>query len=273
PAFYLYAALKVICGLLVLTIDLEFKAPAEHIVKDVMKALKNLELVAILGASLALGAAWGFLEGFLFWLLQDLGASRTLMGLTVTVGGAAGLPLLALAGPITAKIGYHAVIAISFIVYAIRLLGYSLLVNPWLCLVFEAMEGVTSSLATTAAITAVASRSTTSTDSSLQGLLGGLYYGVGRGIGSLIGGLLMGAVGTRTTFQMFSGTCAVVGVVYLVLSRFVLNHPGRVDKNKGSEEATKEEGKKQEDMTKETNECKEMNVIANEPDINKDPVL
>ncbi|XP_046383422.1 uncharacterized protein LOC124153999 [Ischnura elegans] len=219
PAFYLYAVLKVVSGLLVLTIDLEFKSPAKKVVKEVITALRNLELVAILAAALALGAAWGFLEGFLFWLLQDLGASKMLMGLTVTVGGAAGLPLLALAGPITDRIGHHAVIAVSFLVYAIRLLGYSLLVNPWLCLVFEAMEGVTSSLAVTACVTAVASRSTTSTDSSLQGLLGGIYYGVGRGLGSLVGGLLMGSLGSRETFRLFAGMCAAVGVVYLWTSR------------------------------------------------------
>ncbi|XP_071441529.1 major facilitator superfamily domain-containing protein 6-like [Hetaerina americana] len=245
PAFYLYASLKVISGLLVLTIDLEFKSPAKRVVKEVVTALRNWELVTILVAALALGAAWGFLEGFLFWLLQDLGATKMLMGLTVTVGGAAGLPLLALAGPITDRIGHHAVIAISFLVYAIRLLGYSLLVNPWLCLIFEAMEGVTSSLAVTACVTAVASRSTTSTDSSLQGLLGGIYYGVGRGIGSLVGGLLMGALGSKETFRLFSGMCAGVGVVYLWMSRGAF---GRRPSKKGSEEeattAAKDAGEK-----------------------------
>lgn len=58
-------------------------------------------------------------------------------------------------------------------------LGYSLIYNPWMCLIFEAMESVTSSLSFTAAVTYAAKLSTMTTDSSIQGLLGGLYFGVG----------------------------------------------------------------------------------------------
>lgn len=58
--------------------------------------------------------------------------------------------------------------------------GYSLIYNPWLCLVFEALESVTSSLSFTAAVTYAAKLSSTTTDTSVQGLLGGLYYGVGE---------------------------------------------------------------------------------------------
>lgn len=69
------------------------------------------------------GTAWGYIESFLFWLLQDLGASRSLMGITITVGGIAGLPLLVLSGPIIRKLGHANVLFIGFVFYAIRLLG------------------------------------------------------------------------------------------------------------------------------------------------------
>ena len=52
--------------------------------------------------------------------------------------------------------------------------------NPWLCLVFEAMEGVTSALTFTAAVTYAAKLSNINTDTSVQGLLGGLYFGAGK---------------------------------------------------------------------------------------------
>lgn len=45
------------------------------------------------------------------------------MGITITVGGVAGLPLLALSGPIINKLGHANVIFIGFVFYAIRLLG------------------------------------------------------------------------------------------------------------------------------------------------------
>lgn len=102
------------------------------------------------------------------------------MGFTITVGGIAGIPLLVMSGPIIKRIGHANVIFIGFIFYGIRLLGYSLIYNPWHCLIFEAMESVTSSLSFTAAVTYAAKLSSITTDTSIQGMLGGLYYGVGK---------------------------------------------------------------------------------------------
>jgi len=47
PAFYLYAFLKISSGLLMLTMNLEFKAPATNIVSDVMTVMRNVEIVAL----------------------------------------------------------------------------------------------------------------------------------------------------------------------------------------------------------------------------------
>jgi hypothetical protein len=45
------------------------------------------------------------------------------MGLTITVGGLAGLPLLALSGPIIEIVGHANIICIGFLFYAVRLIG------------------------------------------------------------------------------------------------------------------------------------------------------
>ncbi|XP_026274239.1 uncharacterized protein LOC113203664 [Frankliniella occidentalis] len=236
PAFYLYAALKLASALLMLRIDLKFKAPAKNVVGDVLNALKNVEMVCLFIVCFLLGTAWGYIENFLFWLLQDLGGSRSLMGVTVTVGGIAGIPLLVLSGPIIARVGHANVLFIGFVFYAIRLFGYSMIYNPWLCLVFEAMESFTSSLATTAAVTYGAALSTSSTDTSVQGLIGGLYYGVGKGAGSLIGGFLMKAVGTRNTYRLFAAGSLGAGLLYALFNRFYLRHRGK-DRRAAEKEA------------------------------------
>lgn len=49
------------------------------------------------------------------------------MGITITVGGIAGIPLLVLSGPIIKRIGHANVLFIGFIFHAIRLLGNLLL--------------------------------------------------------------------------------------------------------------------------------------------------
>lgn len=52
--------------------------------------------------------------------------------------------------------------------------------NPWLSLVFQALESVTTGLVVTAAVTHAAKLATTATDSTVQGLFVGIYYGVGK---------------------------------------------------------------------------------------------
>lgn len=250
PAFYLYAILKVASGVLMLSIDLEFKQPAQNLLEDVITVFKNVEIVALFIACFIMGTAWGYIESFLFWLLQDLGASRSLMGITITVGGVAGLPLLVLSGPIIRKLGHANVLFIGFIFYAIRLLGYSLIYNPWLCLVFEALESVTSSLSFTAAVTYAARLSSTTTDTSVQGLLGGLYYGVGKGAGSLIGGYLMKFFGTRPTYQIFAGATLVTGCMYYLFNKFYIGkRPGSVNNDICKPQPTDVEGVKGSDKT------------------------
>lgn len=106
-----------------LTINLEFKTGAKNVVTDVLQVLKNIEIIGLLVSCFVLGTAWGYIESFLFWLLQDLGGSRSLMGITITIGGIAGIPLLVLSGPIIDKIGHANVLFIGFVFYAIRLLG------------------------------------------------------------------------------------------------------------------------------------------------------
>ncbi|XP_012526802.2 uncharacterized protein LOC105831309 [Monomorium pharaonis] len=231
PAFYLYAALKLVSGILMLMINLEFKAPSRHVVRDVFTVLRNIETATLFLACFILGTAWGYIESFLFWLIQDLGGSSSLMGITVAVGGIAGVPLLALSGPIISKIGHANVLFIGFVFYAIRLCGYSLIYDPWLTLIFEALESVTTSLSFTAAVTYAAKLSSTSTDSSIQGLLGGVYYGVGKGSGSLIGGYLMKAFGTRSTYQIFAVVTLMTGIVYFIFNATYLKKRSQLEGN------------------------------------------
>lgn len=55
PAFYLYAGLKIVSALLMLTINLEFKAPATNVLSDVLTVLKKVEIVALFITCFILG--------------------------------------------------------------------------------------------------------------------------------------------------------------------------------------------------------------------------
>ena len=131
---------------------------------------KNAETVAFLGMMLFAGVFWGFIEAFLFWHLDDLGASRALMGWTVAVGMVTSLPFLIFSGPITDTIGHMNVIILGMLAYTGRMLGYSFISQAAYVYPFEALEGLTMALMMTSAVTYVAKISTPTTIASVMGI-------------------------------------------------------------------------------------------------------
>ena len=73
PAFYLYAAMKLVSGLCMLMINLEFKPAAKNVVTDVFSVLKSVELIALLITCYVLGMNKFFLLlNIFFRVISDL---------------------------------------------------------------------------------------------------------------------------------------------------------------------------------------------------------
>jgi len=70
-----------------------------------------------------LGLFWGNIEAYLFLLLEEMGGTKSLMGLTVTVSCLSGIVPLLFSDKIFRTIGHPNVQVIGFTVYVIRLIG------------------------------------------------------------------------------------------------------------------------------------------------------
>jgi MFS_1 like family len=44
------------------------------------------------------GFLWGFFDNFFFWLMEDLGSTKFLMGMSLSVGTIAGIPITLFSG-------------------------------------------------------------------------------------------------------------------------------------------------------------------------------
>uniref|UniRef100_A0A0K2UEI0 Putative LOC101737216 [Bombyx mori] n=1 Tax=Lepeophtheirus salmonis TaxID=72036 RepID=A0A0K2UEI0_LEPSM len=215
-AVFVYLILKILASLMLLFIDLDFKPPGEKILKGICRVLRNAEVMMFLLMMLFAGTFWGYIESFLFWFLDDLGASKFLMGLTIAVGMITSLPFLVFSGPITELIGHATVIIIGMWAYFIRLVGYSFLDNPLFVYPYEALEGFTMALMMTSSVTYVAKIGTAETIPSIMGIMGALFFGIGKGSGALVGGILMNYLGTRTTFRCFAGNALICSMIYII---------------------------------------------------------
>lgn len=160
-----------------------------------------------------------------------MGGTKSLRGLTVTVSCLSGIVPLLFSDKIFRKIGHPNVQIIRFLVYLIRLIGYSYLTMPYMCLVYEVMESITSTIMLTSMLAYAAQLSSTMTLTTVQGLFGAAYWGLGRGFGTFVGGFLMKwlrgggpdkTVGTRGTFRIPGVTAAITAIVYFLFNIFYL---------------------------------------------------
>ena len=214
-AIYIYLGLKLLAAAMILFIDLDFRPPGERILKNLKQVMKNTEVIVFLVQMMFAGTFWGYIEAFLFWYLDDLGAGKFLMGWTVAIGMITSLPFLVFSGPITDLIGHINVIIVGMLAYFIRLIGYSFLENPVFVYPYEALEGFTMALMMTSAVTYVAKISSPSTLASVMGIMGALFFGVGKGTGSLFGGTLMSFIGARNTFRYFAANALLCAIFYV----------------------------------------------------------
>ena len=64
-------------AVMIMLIRLDFKPPGERILANVREIIQNAEIVGFLVMMMFAGTFWGYIETFLFWYLDDMGASRS----------------------------------------------------------------------------------------------------------------------------------------------------------------------------------------------------
>jgi len=265
PVFYIFFAMRIICALLVLKLNLSFKKPAERIFKDLGKLIMKPHIFMFLIIFFMCGSIWGFLESYLFWFLEDLGSTKLTMGISLAVGTIAGIPLTIASGAIIKMLGNTNVITLALFIYSFRLLGYSFINLPLESLVFEIFKPFGNSLLMIAAMTYAKNNADISTMASLEGVMGALYFGIGKSLGSLVGGLAIDEIGVRNTFRCFSVIALVSASVYLLFTLIRENRGVKLkdieDKIMDTEDEEKKK-KKVEVLSEDNGLCKEKNDIS-----------
>ncbi|XP_055331682.1 major facilitator superfamily domain-containing protein 6-like isoform X2 [Paramacrobiotus metropolitanus] len=222
PAFYLYDAMHVLAAITAGIMSLTVRLPADNIWKNVGQLMRNPRIVVFIFVVFFIGAAWGLLDSFFFWFMEeDLHSPKWLLGLTNTVGGLCGVPVMASATRLIKRFGHTNILIFSMFVYGGRYIGYSYVYNPYMVLPLEAFEAITNSLMWVTA-TIYAGKIAPQYLATLQGIVGGMHYGIGRGAGALIGGLMIRAVGARVAWRIFGVVCFGCGFVYAALQFFWL---------------------------------------------------
>ena len=222
PCFIVYCSFKLIMAVVSFFIDLNIKPPAMELWGKLSKLLRNKEVAILLFYVTFIGSTWGFIETFIVWYLEELNASRFLIGLSFSISAISGIPFNIYAGTIERRIGHVMILIIGIMVYAIRLIGYSFAPNAFVVLAFETLEGITTTLLIVTITTYAAILSTHELLATMQAAWAALHFAVGRALGSVVGGFLFENLGAHQAYQVYALACIVAGTSYTFIYIFYL---------------------------------------------------
>jgi len=213
----LYFFLRAATAICILRLDLNFKPKGKKVLRNLSYVLCQVEVLAFLFAFLIAGILWGYLENFLFWHLEDLGATKFLMGISLAIGTLAGVPLTMFSTLIIKNLGHHKIVVFALVLYAIRLFGYAELSQAETFLAFEVAKPFCTTLLLISVMTFVKDNIPLTTMATVEAVFGSSYFGVGRGLGGLLGGFAIEALGNVTTFRLFGAVSVASAGIYTII--------------------------------------------------------
>lgn len=209
--------------------------------------------------NVVIGAGIGTVERLLFlYLVNDLGASTLLCGLTVGVNVLIEVPIFWYAQSIMAAIGHDGMFVISMVCFIVRVLGYTLLTpaTRWLVLPLESMHGITFAcfwVATTDVAKGLI-REVRGWNTTIPTVVQTLYGALGTGIGSIGGGWAMQHYGSRDMYRGMAGIMFLTLLIHILGSivcrclfgeNFLPNYEGSNEDSEIEEDGSSEEGSTQ----------------------------
>lgn len=168
--FCVFALLMVMTLFISTTFKFKYKETDTKNIR-VFSALCNIHYGSCLAAACFMGVGHGMSHSFLNWFLEDLGATKTLMGVAVICRSSLDLLTFFVAGSLIKAIGQIKIMIFALISYGIAFTLYSLLTNPWWVLPIEMLVGCTYAASWSACTSYMAGASSTDSVTTIQGKL------------------------------------------------------------------------------------------------------
>ena len=185
--------------------------------RGVRGLLGNWQWLIFLASFLIGGIVLSIEMSFLFLYMNSLGASKALMGLSLTVATVSELPVWFYSNRMLERFGTRKVLVISLLACAVQGFAYSLMVNPLWVLPIQLLHGLAFSASWAAGVAYSSKIAPAGMGATAQGIFSGVSFGLRAALGAFIGGLLYQNVGPAAAFRV-GGIAALVGVAFFLLA-------------------------------------------------------
>ena len=164
------------------------------------------------------GIGSSVIQNFLFLYMNDLDASKTLMGLSLMFATISELPILYFSDRLLNRFGATGMIIFSMSFLVLRLLAYSFIQIPPLVLLIQLLHGPTYSAMWVSGVSYAAKNAPHGMGATAQGLFSGVLFGLSAAVGAFIGGFLYENFGPVAMFRLI-GFFVLMGILLFLLIR------------------------------------------------------
>ena len=162
------------------------------------------------------GIGTSVIHNFLFLYMNDLEASKTLMGLSLMFATISELPILYFSDRLLNRFGATRMMIFSMSFLVLRLFAYSFIRNPALVLIIQLLHGPTYAMMWVSGVSYVAKNAPHGMGATAQGLFSGVLLGLSAAVGAFVGGFLYEDIGPVAMFRMI-GFFVLMGIVLFLL--------------------------------------------------------
>jgi PPP family 3-phenylpropionic acid transporter len=160
------------------------------------------------------GAGQSTIGNFLFLYMNELDASKTLMGFSLTVATLSELPILFFSDRLLARWSAKGLFVFGIVIFIIRALALSYIMLPWAVLITQLLHGLTFSTMWVAGVSYANEIAPPGLGATAQGLLAGVFMGIATATGAIIGGALYQDFGGAIMYRTMAVVIAISVLIY-----------------------------------------------------------
>jgi PPP family 3-phenylpropionic acid transporter len=164
--------------------------------------LGKSRFLLLLFVALVFGINLGVLLSFLFLYVDELGGSRTIMALSLTVTTLSEIPFWFLSAVMLRRLGVTKMIVISLAATALRMFALAAIQDPWLILPISLLHGPMFAIMWAAGVAEADASAPAGLGATAQGLFSAASLGLGAALGGFLGGPTYEALGFPALFNI-----------------------------------------------------------------------
>jgi MFS transporter, PPP family, 3-phenylpropionic acid transporter len=184
-----------------------------HFRRGLRQLATQRQWLVFLTSVLVGGVALSMELSFLFLYLERLGASKTLMGIVLTVATVSEVPIWFFSDRLLASWGTKGLLLFSLAAISVQAFAYSFIRTPWLALPIQLLHGPAFSAMWAAGVAYASQIAPPGLGATAQGLFAAVATGLRSALGAFIGGVLYQGLGPVLMFR-WGGVVALLALAF-----------------------------------------------------------